>query len=551
MRCDGVKPACQQCARAKKADACEYDDGKGKTRTQILRETISKLEQRVRELEDPDYISSNVPLFHPGPQHLGHSRSNSSCSSFESLSPYLSAPHSPFPSEPSPASPHGSWSQLQGLPSPSPSHFSPEIVFDAPTTHLQPGTDLAQTLIDIFTPHARQCGLQIHLGRLRESVTLPLNEQRHPVLMNTIYLWACFVSRPEPLSEHEDHYLQQALNALPDALRVSDRLIDLIQASCLLSLYFLANGRLLEGSYHASAAASLSLQISLHKGIIAGSQSNNAMEDLKPQKSNIEDGERILTFWQVYNLDLCWSVVLHRPRVIQDPFDSPHSVMSPWPQDIKDYESGHYTVPSLSPVIQAFLAGHSHPNSYTTPASRVKASSLFAHADGLCGDWVPSKKPTPEFVKQLQVLDNTISMFISTLPSVPFDMGSSDDKYSLIVSHTLGHVAMIYLHRAFSLNESSSFEKCSHAARACVSIIKGLTQQDYLFLEPVMGPCWWSVADVLIRELDAVEAPWTLVDSSELRHELEVLLYAMTTLSTRFPVVVPAVAKVQKRLAIN
>lgn len=95
QRCDGAKPACQQCARAKKADGCEYDDGKGKTRTQILRETIVKLEQRVRELEDPEYVSPSVTLIDP---HF-HSRSNSSSSSFGSPeSSYLSASHSPFPS---------------------------------------------------------------------------------------------------------------------------------------------------------------------------------------------------------------------------------------------------------------------------------------------------------------------------------------------------------------------------------------------------------------------------------------------------------------------
>jgi len=125
QRCDGVKPACQQCMRAKKADGCEYDDGKGKTRTQILRETIIKLEHRIRELEDPEYVSTSITLYDPNL----HSRSNSSSSSLGSPeSSYLSASHSPFPSgswwqpidvkrahchniDSSP--PPGSWSQIQ------------------------------------------------------------------------------------------------------------------------------------------------------------------------------------------------------------------------------------------------------------------------------------------------------------------------------------------------------------------------------------------------------------------------------------------------------
>jgi hypothetical protein len=180
------------------------------------------------------------------------------------------------------------------------------------------------------------------MGRLRDSLGLPLSEQRHPVLMNAIYLWACFISRPEPLSQHEEHYLQHALDALPEALRSNDRVVDVIQASCLLSLYFLANGRLLEGSYHASAAASLSVQTGLGRRPSLNTQAwscDSSMDsDMKPALSDILDGERNLAFWQVYNLDRCWSVVLRKPCAIPDKPGNRHSVCCPWPQEIKDYE---------------------------------------------------------------------------------------------------------------------------------------------------------------------------------------------------------------------
>jgi hypothetical protein len=127
QRCDGTKPSCQQCVRAKKGDACEYDDGKGKTRTQLLRENIVRLEQRIRELEDPEYISPAVTLYDPH----AHSRSGSSSSSFSSPGDTsFSASHSPFPSgassvfssgndlptalcADSPTSPNASWCHLQ------------------------------------------------------------------------------------------------------------------------------------------------------------------------------------------------------------------------------------------------------------------------------------------------------------------------------------------------------------------------------------------------------------------------------------------------------
>src|SRR4051794_23647565 len=61
--------------------------------------------------------------------------------------------------------------------------------------------------LNIFSSYHRQCGLEIHMGRLRDSLTLPATQQRHPVLINAIFLWSCYMSRPSPLSQHEPHYL--------------------------------------------------------------------------------------------------------------------------------------------------------------------------------------------------------------------------------------------------------------------------------------------------------------------------------------------------------
>ncbi len=95
QRCDGAKPSCQQCVRAKKQDLCEYDDGKGKTRTQLLRETVSRLEARIKELETTELTSPSIPLFDP---HAIHGSEESSSSGADSpLSIPFSASQSPNP----------------------------------------------------------------------------------------------------------------------------------------------------------------------------------------------------------------------------------------------------------------------------------------------------------------------------------------------------------------------------------------------------------------------------------------------------------------------
>ena len=163
--------------------------------------------------------------------------------------------------------------------------------------------------------------------------------------MNAIYLWSCYLSRPGSLSEHEPLYLSRALSALNDAVANPLKVVDTVQALCLLSVYFLTNGRLLEGSYHASAAASLAIQWGLHQiGSPEVSSSPmlgewDATFRLEPAKDTIEQGERILTFWQVYVLDRCWSVALQRPCVLPDATHPQTVITTPWPQAMEEYEA--------------------------------------------------------------------------------------------------------------------------------------------------------------------------------------------------------------------
>lgn len=164
--------------------------------------------------------------------------------------------------------------------------------------------------------------------------------------MNAIYLWACYMSRPGPLGEHESLYLSRALAARQDALPNPSRVIDLIQAQCILSIYFLSNGRILEGSYHASSAASLAVQWGLHQTGAPDVTPGSMLCDwdlssfrLEPPVDALEQGERIRTFWQVYDLDRCWSVVLGRPSIIPDSKHPRSTITTPWPQRMEEYEA--------------------------------------------------------------------------------------------------------------------------------------------------------------------------------------------------------------------
>jgi hypothetical protein len=239
------------------------------------------------------------------------------------------------------------------------------------------------------------------MGRLRDSLFMPLNKQRHPALLNTIYLLACFISRPGQLSQQEDLYLAQALDGVRDALRLHDRLLDVIQASAMLAVYFLVNGRVLEGSYHLQTAASLCVQCGLHGGFRSENifgVSNSLAVPLRVSAAGdrVEEGERVRTFWYVFSLDRAWSVVLRKPTTIADDASLFTSIHAPWPMDWTEYEAGQPDGTSAFNVVKMFLEGRSTTldaamSEFSPLTLRAKATALFERADSLAADWDPRK----------------------------------------------------------------------------------------------------------------------------------------------------------------
>ncbi|KAG8682354.1 hypothetical protein FRC08_015018, partial [Ceratobasidium sp. 394] len=51
LKCDAVRPACRKCVTAGRPDECVYDEGKQKTRTQLLQEKVKELEDKLLSLE--------------------------------------------------------------------------------------------------------------------------------------------------------------------------------------------------------------------------------------------------------------------------------------------------------------------------------------------------------------------------------------------------------------------------------------------------------------------------------------------------------------------
>ncbi|KAI9453778.1 hypothetical protein BJY52DRAFT_1123297 [Lactarius psammicola] len=538
MRCDGAKPSCQQCVRAKKQDLCEYDDGKGKTRTQLLRETVARLEARIRELESPEHTSSSVPLFDP--HAIPGSEDSSSSGSDSPLSIPFSASQSPIPISTCLLKPD-TFHLVD------PSHTSaspPPLACCSPVSWVSSAPpELAHSLLETFIPHRDQLLLGLHVERLRNSIRGPMEDQRHPMLMNAIFLWACYFSRSPSLSQQEPLYLSRATEAFHDWLRAPTQVVDVIQGCCLLSQFFLVNGRIMEGGHYASTAAALALQWGLHRQGTEQPDVYMSLEgtfSLPPARDAVERGERILAFWQVFCLDRCWSAALHRPSLISDGPSGLSSVAVPWPQDIMDYEVDNFGDLAHLNTVQTFLAHQIQvpilAGGFSNFALRAKASALFDLAAKVSSAWNPAGVGLAQLSEQdtLAVEDSINRFVVSLIPVHQIGALHASDKHNMIVVHTIAQAALIRLFYLRAEVDQLWSEKCMHAARGILLIIGQVSEMDIEFLDPIVGCCWASAAHFFVREIAQMK-PWSSIASNEAGSHVGTITAMLSRLSMVFP----------------
>ncbi|KAG8758681.1 hypothetical protein FRC14_007598 [Serendipita sp. 396] len=276
LKCSGEKPVCEQCVKQNRAADCEYDDGRNRTRTQLLQEKIHRLEARIHELESSAGASSRATIaesaYPQAPNPLIH---GSQGQSFE-----MSAPQDhrasndnafDFGSGTSPSA-ILSYEQLQlretlnavtgGKVPPEQHGPSPDWQQDVLPAHVQ------QQLLDIVLPHLASLGVDVNPQHFLQSLNLPSTHARrpHPSLLNALFLHACALSPPDHyLHPHQHRFLRSAVQAIAYSLEFADRLIDTLRAQCLVALWYIRAGRTLEAYNMISTAARFAVACELNR----------------------------------------------------------------------------------------------------------------------------------------------------------------------------------------------------------------------------------------------------------------------------------------------
>ncbi|KAJ3891343.1 hypothetical protein GG344DRAFT_77028 [Lentinula edodes] len=563
----------------KRADECEYEDRRQKSRTQKLKEKLAMLEDRIKELEGTEQTTSGdassshsgspdtfdlsgtntlddvdqnqISLNNAWPATSAEPSSNSSSSSL------LSASGSPFASAMGMVWGDTSGGGEQAFEISPFTGMSSSMFPDMP--HWDPTTPLPfenkKILLELFIAHRHQCWFfsdTTRLDILSNGESIVGVPEPHPALMNALYLLACHFSRSPYFSELESTFLTRALREITVALDNQDRLVDVVQASSLLAIYFYANSRILEGYCHSFSAARLAVGLGLHQiqftdlarpsssssaerssptGVMnltaTGSPSSIASS---PPKDHSELRERISTFWQVFMVDRCWSVANGLPVALPDGEHHQGRIKTPWPDA------------ALDDVVTT--AGVFDPlgNPVYMPSLKAKAAALYERTFRL------SSSVQPNWA-ELAATSNALQRFLTSLPLfLGFEPWRNQAPFldvELLTIHTVANVCTIHI------NKNNLEMENLQAANYVLTLIRQLGQTDYEWLDPLISACWMTVAKLYLQILSlSGSAVANALPVFSVDQELDVLVDAMKTLSAFFPLAGEHARRIEQERAL-
>jgi len=159
-----------------------------------------------------------------------------------------------------------------------------------------------------------------------------------PALIFAVYLWAIFLCPDVSIKVNETAYFDRAVQEAATALlsKHPHKTIHSLQAEVLLANYFFARGRFVEGKHHLAFAVSTALSAGLHRIRSANWMIN---PNLPTPRDSVEEGELILGWWTVFNLDKAWAAgLVCSPNFEHSDHPMATQIDTPWPLEMEDYE---------------------------------------------------------------------------------------------------------------------------------------------------------------------------------------------------------------------
>jgi hypothetical protein len=145
-----------------------------------------------------------------------------------------------------------------------------------------------------------------------------------PPVFNAAALWGYHLQGGADISLQKA-LLSQVLDEIMSSLAKSELAHEVIVATSLVALHLYTNGRLLEGKYHADAAASLCVASGLHQ--LPPPTSGSRLSPTCPSGPSDSDQQRI--FWNTFELG-CWSIITGTHNPLLSHGDFKNTISTPW-----------------------------------------------------------------------------------------------------------------------------------------------------------------------------------------------------------------------------
>ncbi|KAJ7464844.1 hypothetical protein B0H11DRAFT_67965 [Mycena galericulata] len=322
------------------------------------------------------------------------------------------------------------------------------------------------------------------------SLCLPFGHHDHlsSGLSYVVYLWANRLS-PADGGQAEAKALILAVNHLASDIagiqQHPHRILQIIQAAVLLSLYYLDAGYLSEGKYHCAGATSLALTAGLHR-IGSPAQISHLPfafpgVALAVPPDTTRSKEMIDAFWSVVILNNYWVAA----SGITSSISSEVLISTPYPTDN-----------SILGLPSAVAVPESDPHGLSSLALLVQASIILDRSIAcVAGDPGLDKPHPPEF----WALDRGLITFSDSLPGT-----SIEGDQCTLITHALVNVAILRLHAPRSHLCNKAQFKCFAAAAAILSRFEGASIATWEHVDPILGPLLSTISDFYISQLPLV-----------------------------------------------
>ncbi|KAF8352231.1 hypothetical protein F5887DRAFT_1068571 [Amanita rubescens] len=540
LKCDSTKPICQPCSRMNRTVECIYDE-KPKSRNQLLREKLSLLEEHVRMLES--YEGRHPPDLAPSSPSWRSAAAGAmpddyvagfSCI-FPSKSRWLRRTPQPDDSidsiklsESPPDSPEipYAWHSPENFPvyiqdfpefSSYPLDPSPlsvwHILHDLPESVLQ---ETSSFLLERFVEYREHCWFYSDVQRLQKSLQSHgvTDDCPHPALLNAVFLLACHFSRSSFCSKLEPLFLARTLHQIAIALDRTDRLVDIVQATCLLAIYFYLNCQISDGYRQAFSAVRLATALGLHQiDITRVGISTHLWVDPKEEQ---QQGQKIHAFWQTYMVDRYWSTVYNLQSALPEFCGLCERITTPLPETAETLDS-ILTLKGRHPHV-SIRQPSSFPQSspLSTSTLKILAAGLYEKTHRLCNA-SPDEKNSA-YWSECQAAEYDVQWFLAVLPRHEiWPASSSMFDVDVFTLWTLIHVSNMHLQQALKLTG-----EMLRSGFSVLAMLRHLEQDDYQLLDPIICACWYHVAKVFAIILaDAATSSVMASDMERSLHDVE------------------------------